>query len=614
MSTANMHDSTARPVARLLADARSAQRKGAEDRAEAIYHDILRRFPGNRTARLALADLAVTGPAADLPAILRLYNRRRYKEVLDATAAFLDSDPGNADALNLKAASHRMLGQPDPALTIYRGLLDSCPEDAALWQKCGATLMDMIRLQEAAECLEMATRLAPDQALNWISLATCHQRRGDHMQAYDALTQALGRAPDHSAALDQLGQVLRDLGRVDLAIAAHQRALDTAKTKTETSAACTSLGVARSAQGDKDAARTFYRRAIDAQPRNVQALLNLARMVEDPADPVLTQQLTDFLQDPAQSPLNRSHAHFALFSLLDRLDDDRETAFGQLKAGNDLRRSVIRYAPESQEVLFDFIRKLSERTEPASGPSKGVRPVFIVGLPRSGTTLTEQMVSGSPGVFGGGELTIAETLSLELIRTLQAQKCRSLTAENMQDFGTTLRARLTAAAGDAPVILDKMPLNFRWVGLILAALPDARIVHVTRDPMETCWSNYKTTFASHGNGFVYGLGDLVHYHRLYRGLMAHWQDRYPTRIHTVRYEDLVADTAPVLRRILDFSGLDWSDDCLHPERSDRAVLTASAHQVRRPVYDGNRGDWRRYAPSLAPLINGLPDPTGAVLS
>lgn len=598
------------PVSRLLARARSARRKGATEQAEAIYHDILLRYPGNRAARSALLDLSRPTGGNRLGPILKLYENRRYRDALDAVTAFLDDDPDNTEALNLQAACYRMTGQPEPALDIYRRLLDDRPQDDTLWQKCGATLMDMMRLQEAAECLEMATRLAPQSALNWMTLAHCHHRRGEYTRAYEALTQTLGRDPGNSAALDQLGQVLRDLGRIDLAIAAHERALAAAATTMERSAAYTSLGVARSAQGDKPAARSNYRRAMRSYPRNVQALLNLARLSDDPGDADLTDRLRAMLEDPGLTPLSRSQAHFALFSLLDRAGAEPGEAFDHLKTGNDLRRQVIRYAPQAQEAIFTYIRKLSERTAPNHDTGPGARPVFIVGMPRSGTTLTEQMLSAAPGTFAAGELTITECLALDLIRDLQQRKRANLTPSEMGEFATALRTRLTATAGQAPVIIDKMPLNFRWAGLILAALPDARIIHIERDPLETCWSNYKTSYSSHGNGFAYGLTDLAHYHGLYRDLTQHWRERFPDRFHSLPYESLVADTEATMRGLVEFCDLDWSDDCLHPDRAGRAVLTASAHQVRRPVYDGNRGDWRKYTGFLTPLIDGLPPCNG----
>ncbi len=134
----------------------------------------------------------------------------------------------------------------------------------------------------------------------------------------------------------------------------------------------------------------------------------------------------------------------------------------------------------------------------------------------------------------------------------------------MRQFATELRAGLGAVSQGQPVVLDKMPLNFRWVGLILAALPDARVVHIRRDPVETCWSNFTTSFSSHGNGFAYGLDDLVHYHRLYSDLTDHWRCRFPDRFRTVPYEDLVARPDPVMRALVEWCGLDWSDGCLHP--------------------------------------------------
>ncbi|MGR3802200.1 tetratricopeptide repeat-containing sulfotransferase family protein [Marinibacterium profundimaris] len=655
--------SSGKSVARQLADAKTAAKRGDPVRAREIYVEILAAYPGNRKAQAALAALDRAGVAADaspgqgsagqtsagqgaagqghadqgpgiatgsafgasgtgslisataapagrqgtdhLQWIYALYHKKQFSKALLAAEGILEDDPTCKPTRELRAACLRMLDRPEEALTIYRERLEEDAADAGLWQNCGSTLIEMLRLKEAEECLRMATRIAPDSLPGWMLLANCHQRMGDGPAAYEALTQALGRDPGNSRALDQLGQVLRDMGRSDMALGAHEQALRHAGSARERSQILTNIGVICSASGDRSAARDRYRAALAEQSDNVHALLNLVTLAHEGDTDDLVRRTRKLLRKETLQLQDRSKANFAMFRLLDRIGTDPARAYDHLERANAERRELIQYSPANQDALFRAIRRMSDDTPDITGVTEGVRPVFIVGLPRSGTTLTEQMLSAAPGAHAAGELTMVERLSLDIMRWLEAEQRPAPLAEEMAHYATELRSGLTAVAGGAPVVLDKMPLNFRWVGLLLKALPDARVLHVRRDPVETCWSNFTTSFSSHGNGFAYGLSDLVHYHRLYSDLTAHWAQCFPDRIRTLRYEDIVDAPEPTMRGVVDWCGLEWSDDCLHPETVDRAVLTASVHQVRRKIYNGNRGRWRPYVPFIGPLLDAF---------
>ncbi|QEW22270.1 photosystem I assembly protein Ycf3 [Marinibacterium anthonyi] len=592
-----------------LSEAKAAARRGDRARAQALYEAILGKYPGNRKARAGLAGLGqavVTDPdGRQMARLLGLYHNGLYAEALEGAQQVVADAPDHKEARNLIAACHRMMDAPEKALPIYRARLEEDPGDAGLWERCGSTLVAMLRLGEAAECLQMATRLAPDVTGNWLKLANCHQRRGDNPSAFQALTQALGRDPDHVAALDQLGQVLRDMDRTDMALAAHERALSLSREPADRSLIQANIGVILSSRGDREGARNRYLAALTERRGNVHALLNLVTLAFPEDTHTLARRAERLLEDGGLNLQDRSQLNFALFRLRDREGKDPARAYAHLQEGNALRRELIRYSVDNQTALFRTIRVMSDDAPVVREIPDGPRPVFIVGLPRSGTTLTEQMLSAAPDVHAAGELTMVERLSIDLLRRLEVENRRIPTAEDMRQFATELRAGLGAVSQGQPVVLDKMPLNFRWVGLILAALPDARVVHIRRDPVETCWSNFTTSFSSHGNGFAYGLDDLVHYHRLYSDLTDHWRGRFPDRFRTVPYEDLVARPDPVMRALVEWCGLDWSDGCLHPETVDRAVLTASVHQVRREIYNGNRGKWRPYAPFIGTLLDGL---------
>ncbi|MBB93023.1 MAG: hypothetical protein CML68_00230 [Rhodobacteraceae bacterium] len=597
-------------VARALTEAKAAARRGDIPAARDLYLDVLDRFPGNRKARAGLLALDDPGEqdariARKIRSLHALFNAGSYAMALDGAQAVLKDAPQAALALDLAAACLRRLDRPDEALPIYRARIETDPDNGELWKLCGSTLIEMMRLTDAAECMVMATRLAPDVIDNWMRLANCHQRRGDNPAAFESLTQALGRDPQNPAALDQLGQVLRDMGRTDLALDAHEQALTLSSAPTERSRIEANIGVILSANGDTTGAGARYRSALRTHDGNIHALLNLASLAQPEDLAEVRNRALGLLDTDDLAPLDRSRLHFALFRVLDRAGTDPAEAFDHLDQGNAIRRKLIRYEPSNQTCLFRAIRSMSDQAPQLDASGDGLRPIFIVGLPRSGTTLTEQLLSAAPGVHPGGELTMTERLCFDLMRRLQNEGGRVPSVDDMHHFATELRQGQAALANGAPVLLDKMPLNFRWTGMLLAALPDAHVVHIRRDPIETCWSNFTTSFSSNGNGFVYGLSDLVDYHRLYTDLTDHWARQFPDRIHMVRYEELVSTPEPVMRGLVAACGLDWSDDCLHPERVERAVLTASVHQVRKAIYNGNRGRWRPYTPFISTLLDGF---------
>lgn len=594
-----------------MSEAKAAAKRGDRTRAQEIYESILAKYPKNRKAQAALAALASGQKAPPrtepwMAELQRQYDAKQFALALEGTEKALETHATHKVLRELKAACLDRLGQHEGALEIYRDRLNEDPDSAELWQKCGIVLVEMMMLKDAQECLVMASRLDPNSTQIWRNLAHCHQRRGDHQAAFDALSQALGRQPDDSDSLVRLGQVLNEMGRGELALSSFQRALAFTPSPVAKGNVLANIGVIQSSRGDKAAARNSYLAAIATDPSNVQAIFNLSQFGNDADREILKTAASTLLGQDYLDLHQRSQMNFAMFKLLDREGHDAEQTFSYLAKANALRREMIRYKPEGQASIFAYLREITNNAPTLDVGGDGPRPIFIVGLPRSGTTLTEQMLSAAPDTCAAGELTIVERHAGSLLRQLEQDAYRTTpTLAEMQSFAAKIRAELTEVAKGAPVLLDKMPLNFRWAGLVLKAFPDARVIHIRRDALETCWSNYVTSYSTHGNGFVYDQADLVHYHGLYDALTAKWAVDFPDRYRTIRYEDLVADTEPVMRGLVDFAKLDWSDGCLHPESVDRAVLTASAHQVRNAIYNGNQGKWRRYEPFISILSEGL---------
>ncbi|MHA7871596.1 MAG: sulfotransferase family protein, partial [Hyphococcus sp.] len=298
---------------------------------------------------------------------------------------------------------------------------------------------------------------------------------------------------------------------------------------------------------------------------------------------------------------DRAQIHFALGKAYDDIGDC-DAAFEHFANGNRLRKQLLGYDIDADKALFQRLtsafQNTGENTINAAGA--GPTPVFIVGLPRSGTSLTEQILASHSAVYGAGEL---ETLEL-----LIAPK--GATPDEICDIDDTalrdnyLSAIQSLAAGKR-FVTDKLPLNFRWIGHIRRAIPEAKIILVERDPRATCWSIFRHYFATSGNGYAYDLNDLAEYYALYKDLMAHWRRLYGDSIYSFSYERLVADQETQTRNLLNFVGLEWEDRCLAFHETDRAVATASNLQVKRSLYAGSSEQWRRYEKHLEPFTRKL---------
>jgi hypothetical protein len=305
-------------------------------------------------------------------------------------------------------------------------------------------------------------------------------------------------------------------------------------------------------------------------------------------------------------------AHFAMGKALADLKQYDE-AFAHLKQANTLKRRTFEYDEGQRLAMFKNIEtKFSSELLKAKsgGGDASWSPLFIVGMPRSGTTLLEQVLASHSKVFGAGELetfkeAIHDCVESKRISPAYPVLVDFLSPDDILGLGQTYTSRVRQLAPDAPHIVDKMPLNFMFVGLIHLALPNARIINIRRDPLDTCISCYSLMFTG-SQPFAYDLAELGRYYRGYERVMEHWHKVLPPGVlMDVQYEDLVADLEGVSRGVLAHCGLDWEDACREFHDTKRTVRTASTMQVREPLYRRSIGSWRRYEKHLGPLLQAL---------
>lgn len=506
------------------------------------------------------------------------------------------------------------------ACSLYQSVLDRFPANKKARQGLAdlrAAVPELLKAAQAAQQggewataegrLTAAATLAPELPEVGLALAACRLETGRAPAALRAAEAVLTAAPGHAGALNARGRSLREMGRGEEAEASFQAALGHPETEAQT---LNNLGILARARGDRAAAAGYYRRALELTPGDAALHRNLAHAVTyseaDPATVAHLAQMRERLaalgaETPEAAPL-----HFALFKALDDLDR-REEAFGHLALGNRLSKAALGYEFKSDAVPYALSKVLLKAplAAPDGAGETGLRPIFVTGLPRTGTTLTERILAQAGGVQPAGELTVVQVATGRLLREIMGREVKALTPADLAALGAEIRAGLAEYSDGSPVLVDKMPLNFRWIGYICAALPEARIVHLNRDPMAVAWSVYRHSFGGAGNGFAYDPADIARFMVMHRDLMAHWRAVCPGRIFDLDYADLVSAPEPTTRALAEFAGLEWSPDWLAPERGRGQVLTASADQVRRPIYRGSDDGWRRYEAQLAPLREAL---------
>jgi tetratricopeptide (TPR) repeat protein len=536
---------------------------------------------------------------------------KSYDEALAAYERALELQPDFVDGLNNLGTALRDLGRWREAEAAYERALALSPGNPKLLSNLALALKEREDFEGAAALLSQAVDIDPDnvQSLTYLALVRLDQKQVT--AAEDLAGRALSLAPDDARAINALGLARFEQQDSAAALDLFQRAIGLAP---ELADAHNNLGNVRKEEGRLDEARQAYEKAIELDPGETAYDLNLSdAKTYAPGDGHLEVMRARMDAASGLSQTGRMRLNFALAKAYEDLGRHDE-AFACLSDGNRRKRQTIGYDEAATLGVFDRIRATFDaRLIDRKSRVGSTLPVFIVGMPRSGTTLVEQILASHPAVFGGGELNDFGRLVNQLPGAVGESRFRYpedvtfLSAAAMETLGEAYAAAQRARAGRAKRATDKMPANFLFLGLIHMALPNARIVHVMRDPRDTCLSCYSKLFSME-QGFSYDLEELGRYYRKYAELMAHWRSVLPPGVMLdIRYEDVVGDLEGSARALVDHCGLAWDSACLRFHETARPIRTASASQVHKPIYQSARGRWRRYERHLSPLSAALGD-------
>jgi tetratricopeptide (TPR) repeat protein len=549
-------------------------------------------------------------------------------------------DPENARVLNLRGRARNNKGDLDGAEADFRHAIALDPRFADAHSNLGHVLRRRGLIDDAKDCFVRALELKPDHGLANLNLGAIYFERGKIRKAIIHLQRGLDEEMTHVPGRYNLAIALHQVGLLDEAVHNYRQVIAYGEDRPEVYC---NLAAALQALGQIDGAAAGFEEALSVSPGYGPALAGLAGLLETAreyekgvellrphmkrdASPMVHVAYAQLLRRMGRKqeallhlapiakteglrPEERSPMHFTLGDLLDDLGE-YDRAFAHYRLANALKEVDYSRKRRTREVdhLISIFSEENMARMPRS-PLLSQRPVFIVGMPRSGTSLVEQILASHPEVYGAGELRDVGLLAVQLGRNeervpypdvllrVEQAELRRLCREYL--------SKMRHTAPDAKRFTDKMWQNFEHLGLIELLFPQARVIHCRRDPIDTCLSCYQQSFGTAGPPFAYDLGHIAGYYHEYRRLMAHWERVCDLRLIEVDYEQLVADPEGESRRMVEFIELDWDPACLRYYENPRIVRTASYAQVREPVYQTSIGRWRNYETQLAPLVEAL---------
>lgn len=526
---------------------------------------------------------------------------QRYREILELRP----DDPG---ALHYLGLLNYQRGSLDTAEALIERSLKVAPGRADAWNDLGVIMLKAEKPSDAIRLFSRALELD-----------------GDHLDALNNLAEALGRLlrfdqaavilrrlaklrPLSARVMASLGQATFHSGKATEALAAYHEAIrldpDSSPARIGLGEVCESLGKFRQA-------RMQYYSVLQRQPDNSEALAKLLQLREGTVSAWWLNQARRLSRADTVEPSARIRLGVGLAHYLDRTGV-YDQAFECLKAAQDERARAAPFAADGYTRAIDTLIRFLDRdffSSAASSGNRSDRPIFIIGMPRSGTTLTEQILSSHSRVVAGGELPILLDASFR-IRTVSGdhrpypQGLTGLKAADLAALAERYLKELDKLDPGGRRVTDKLPFNFMHVAVIDRLFPEAKIIHCRRDPLDNCLSCYFTSFADEIQ-FGNDLRTLGRYYADYRRLMAHWHSVLPGRIFDLSYERLIRDTRDTIGELLSHCELEWEDSCLRFYETERQVRTPSRWQVRQPIYDHSIGRWRYYRADLEPLAQEL---------
>ena len=538
---------------------------------------------------------------AQIDSVIHLYSSGHISEAIDLINKLNDQYPNVPLLYNILGACYKALGQLENAEKMFNTAFSIKPDYAEAHFNHGIILKGLNRIDEAIESYQNAISILPNYPDAHNNLGNAFREKGQINDAINCYEWAIAYNPEFVQALNNLGNAQSDIGLQHLALKNYQKAYTINPSFLDS---LFNIGVVQKELGLKKEAMKNFEKVLELQPKNLKVFRNLGDVKKfTNRDSEIIKNIESILENNSLEQGELIDLNLSLSKVYGDLGDvDKQ--FKYLSEGNSLRKNLSGYSIANSTQLFSAIKKIFQSESILSQSiekNTTTKPIFIVGMPRSGTSLVEQIIASHNGVFGCGEL---EFLS-QILAPIISQDLKQLNGNIKNSIRDQYFSKLEVLEIKENFFTDKMPMNFRYIGFILSAFPEAKIVHLKRDARATCWSIFKSYFDSEGIGYSYDQKDLAKYYGLYSDLMSFWHELYPNQIYDISYEDLTTNQEEETRKLLEYCNLEWDENCLNFHTNERAVKTASALQVRKKMYQGSSEVWKKYESYLKPLIKGL---------
>ncbi len=539
---------------------------------------------------------------------LQVFNEGNFEKARQLCQQILRAEPSHHFALYLMGLGAHRSGKIDEAIETINKALVIKPDFIEAHSNLGNVYKSAGRFDEAIASYQKAISLKPDYVEAHYNLGNALRDKGNLSEAVLSYQKVISINPGYAPVYTNLGNTLVELNKLEEGIVSYNKAVELTPTVAE---AYLNLGNALRDSGDMEKATSCFRKAIAIDPEFGEAYRILSRLkkfsVKDPDIRIMEEINTRTHLDNNQ----KMHFGFALGKVYDDLKQPKK-AFDFYKTANDLKRRSYDYESDKEVQKVDRLKAIYTKefiNKFSNDEDQGDAVIFILGMPRSGTSLIEQIIASHPRVFGAGELenltNIAKARFGENNSPDFLTRLNNTTSNDFIEAGKAYLQSIDMMTDKADFITDKMPHNFEQIGLIKLALPQAKIIHCRRDPVDTCLSIYKNLLVSERHSYASDLTELGTYYTLYQDLMAHWENVIPEEIYNVSYEDMVSDQEGQSRALIEHCGLEWDDACLNFHTTTRPVKTASSAQVRKPIYKDSIAAWKPYEQQLAPLLKAL---------
>ncbi|MBC8225563.1 MAG: tetratricopeptide repeat protein [Gammaproteobacteria bacterium] len=529
----------------------------------------------------------------------------QLEEAVKSYKAALKLKPDFVEAINNLGIAFYKLQQMDDAIRSYERAITLDPDFADAHNNIGIVFSELGQLDEAIMSYKAAITLQFDYAEAHYNLGLIFHDLKRLDEATQSYKTAIAFQSDYADAHYNLGILYHDVGQLKMAIDSIKMAI---KINPENADTHKYLGNTFQSNGQIDEAIKCYEKALSINPFHADAHRNLSTIKNYIHDDDQINLMQDLLLNGNLSQSDLVHINFALAKANEDLGK-KDDLFKSLNEGNRLRKEELNYSLNKDLDDHSNLKRLinmnpSNSKESVKFKSSKIRPIFIVGMPRSGTSLVEQILSSHQKIHGAGELSTLNNLIVPIISDY-ILKDKKVTEDSYLSVRNDYLSYISRLNVSETIITDKMPTNFRYIGFILKAFPEAKIIHLNRDSRAICWSIYKSYFPGEGLGWAFNMKDLAGYYNSYIDLMTFWHQLFPRKIYDICYEDLTTNQEEETRKLLKYCELEWDDNCLNFHNNKRAVKTTSSLQVRKKMYQGSSEVWKKYESYLQPLIKVL---------